>query len=115
MKTPDDNRVWIDSSRESTVYSAYEDQRFYSVQYDGDSPEAVLAFAEKAREFSKWARDYSLAKQTGQPAPEVPSFVFAKEEDATCRTTSPRGTAKRGRPPKQKATEADSSNDKQPF
>lgn len=84
MKMPG-NRVWLSLKRGQNVYVAEPDQNFYAAEWEGTDAEkeAILAFAEKAKEFDKWCKAAREAKQS--QGIDVPAPSFLTEESSPAR------------------------------
>lgn len=93
MKIVDDDRVWLDRQQMHTVFGAFEEQKFYSVEYDTQYTPAVSLFAKQVRDFQDWCRVVHAEINQGVATEDLtppPAFLLPKPKT----TRKPSGKAK---------------------
>lgn len=78
MKIQNDQRVWLDKTQGLETFGAFEDQKFYSVQYAGEYNDLVRAEMARVERWQAWCKQAYMNARAGLDMPE-PLFLL---EDA---------------------------------
>ncbi len=78
--------IYLDRVAEREFYGIFPDQRFYSVEYRGELPDEVAAFAAQVTEFEAFCKEAYRAVNANGEMPSPPSFI--KKSRAKTQTKS---------------------------